>query len=55
MEQLRQAATQELQQHAMGMTSVLAILLLALGIWLIRIGGKAAPGVGGGIVENAAS
>lgn len=55
MEQLRQAVTQELQQHAIVITLGLAILLLPLGGWLIRIGGKAATGVGGGIDENAAS
>jgi uncharacterized protein YjbI with pentapeptide repeats len=55
MEQLRQAVGQELQTHAIGITFGLAILLLALGSWLIRIGGKTATGVGGGIDENAAS
>jgi Pentapeptide repeats (8 copies) len=55
MEQLWQGATQELQKHAIEITFGLVILLLALGGWLIRIGGKAAPGVGGGIDENAAS
>jgi hypothetical protein len=55
MEQLWQAVTQELQKHATIITLGLAILLLPFGGWLIKSGGKAAPGVVGGIDENAAS